>query len=62
MLQTVRNFMKHISQTGMVDEDQLEEIYEEHQAIYNSIKEQDARQAEQAMNEHMQKSSKRYNY
>lgn len=62
MLQTIRNFMKHISQTGMVDEVQLEEIYEEHQAIYNAIKEQDACQAEQAMNEHMQKSSRRYNY
>ncbi len=62
MLQTIRNFMKHISQTGMVDEAQLEEIYKEHQAIYNAIKEHDTCQAEQAMNEHMQKSSKRYNY
>lgn len=62
MLQTIRNFMKHISQTGMVDEMQLEEIYKEHQDIYSAIKEQDVWRAEQAMNEHMQKSSKRYNY
>ena len=62
MLQTIRNFMKHISQTGMVDEIQLEEIYKEHQLIYNAIREQNSELAEKAMNVHMQKSSKRYNY
>ena len=62
MLQTIRNFMKHISQTGMVDELQLEEIYKEHQMVYSAIREQNADLAEKAMNVHMQKSSKRYNY
>ncbi len=62
MLQTIRNFMKHISQTGMVDEVQLKEIYEEHQLVYSAIQEQNASLAEKTMNVHMQKSSKRYNY
>ena len=62
MIQTISNFMKHISQTGMVDEKQLEEIYKEHQMIYSAIREQNADLAEKAMNMHMQKSSKRYNY
>ena len=62
MLQTIRNFMKHISQTGMVDEIQLEEIYKEHQLIYSAIRERNSELAENAMNVHMQKSSKRYNY
>ena len=62
MLQTIRNFMKHISQTGMVDEVQLEDIYKEHQLVYSAIREQNADLAEKAMNVHMQKSSKRYNY
>ena len=62
MLQTIRNFMRHISQTGMVDEVQLKEIYEEHQLVYSAIQEQNASLAEKTMNVHMQKSSKRYNY
>ena len=62
MLQTIRNFMKHISQTGMVEENQLKEIYKEHQLVYSAIREQNAELAEKAMGEHMQKSSKRYNY
>ena len=62
MIQTISNFMKHISQTGMVDEKQLEEIYKEHQMVYSAIREQNADLAEKAMNMHMQKSSKRYNY
>lgn len=62
MLQTIRNFMKHISQTGMVDEVQMEEIYREHQLVYGAIQEQNADLAEKTMDAHMQKSSKRYNY
>ena len=62
MLQTISNFMKHISQTGMVDEEQLEEIYEEHKKIYEAIQKKDAKMAETAMEEHLQKSSERYNY
>ncbi len=62
MLQTISNFMKHISQTGMVDEEQLKEIYEEHKKIYEAIQKKDAKLAEVAMEEHLQKSSERYNY
>ena len=62
MLQTISNFMKHISQTGMVDEGQLKEIYEEHKKIYEAIQKKDAKMAEVAMEEHLQKSSERYNY
>ena len=62
MLQTISNFMKHISQTGMVDEGQLKEIYEEHKKIYEAIQKKDAKMAEVAMEEHLQRSSERYNY
>ena len=62
MLQTISNFMKHISQTGMVEEGQLQEIYQEHKAIYNAIMDKDAVAAEKAMEEHLQKSAKRYKY
>lgn len=62
MLQTISNFMKHISQTGMVEESQLREIYEEHKKIYEAIQMKAAKMAEAAMEEHLQRSSKRYNY
>ena len=62
MLQTISNFMKHISQTGMVEEGQLQDIYEEHKAIYNAIMNKEAVLAEKAMEEHLNKSAKRYKY
>ena len=62
MLQTISNFMKHISQTGMVEENQLKEIYEEHKQIFDAICIKDGKKAEKAMEEHLQKSAKRYNY
>lgn len=62
MLQTISNFMKHISQTGMVEEGQLQDIYEEHKKIYDAIMNKDGKMAEEAMEEHLQKSSKRYKY
>lgn len=62
MIQTISNLMKHISGTGMADEKQLQEIYEEHQKIYGLILAKDAKGAEDAMREHLEKSLERYNY
>jgi DNA-binding FadR family transcriptional regulator len=62
LIQTIRNLMKHISGSGMVDEDQLREIYDEHQKVYGLIIAQDAEGAADAMREHLDKSLQRYNY
>lgn len=62
MIQTISNLMRHVSGSGMADEEQLREIYEEHQKIYGLILAQDANGAENAMREHLEKSVKRYNY
>lgn len=62
MIQTIGNLMKHISGTGMADQQQLQEIYEEHRLIYGAILSRDAIAAGKFMEEHLQKSMKRYNY
>lgn len=62
LIQTIRNLMKHVSGTGMVDEEQLKQIYEEHQKVYGLIIAQDAKGAAEAMQEHLEKSLLRYNY
>ena len=62
MIQTIGNLMKHVSGTGMVDQQQLQEIYEEHRLIYGAILSRDAAAAGKFMEEHLQKSMKRYNY
>ncbi len=62
MVETISNLMKHISQTGMIYEEQLKEIYEEHQKIYGSILTHNEKEAEQAMEYHLRKSKDRYNY
>lgn len=62
LIQTIRNLMKHVSGTGMVDEGQLQEIYDEHQKVYGLILAQDAKGAAEAMQEHLEKSLLRYNY
>lgn len=62
MIQTISNLMRHVSGSGMVDEGQLQEIYEEHQKIYGLILASDAEGAQNAMEEHLQKSLGRYNY
>jgi DNA-binding FadR family transcriptional regulator len=62
LIQTIRNLMKHVSGTGMVDEGQLQEIYDEHQKVYGLILAQDAEGAAKAMQEHLEKSLLRYNY
>lgn len=62
MIQTIRNLMKHVSGSGMVDEIQLKEIYEEHQQIYGLIIAHDAKGAALAMQTHLQNAGKRYNF
>ena len=62
MLQTISNLMRHVSETGMIDGRQLQEIYEEHQKIYGLILAKDGEGATEAMEEHMKRSKARYNY
>lgn len=62
MIQTISNLMRHVSGSGMVDEKQLQEIYDEHQKIYGLILASDAEGAAEAMQEHLNKSVSRYNY
>lgn len=62
MIQTISNLMRHVSETGMIDTKQLQEIYEEHQKIYGLILASDAEGAAGAMEEHLRKSGARYNY
>lgn len=62
MIQTISNLMRHVSGSGMVDEDQLRDIYEEHQKVYGLILAKDAKGASDAMKEHLEKSLGRYNY
>lgn len=62
LIQTIRNLMKHVSGSGMVDEEQLREIYDEHQRVYARVIAKDAKGAAKAMQEHLDKSLLRYNY
>lgn len=62
MIQTIRNLMKHVSGSGMVDEVQLKEIYEEHQQIYGLVIARDGKGAARAMQDHLENAGKRYNF
>lgn len=62
MIQTISNLMRHVSGTGMADEGQLHDIYEEHQKVYGLILAKDCEGAAKAMEEHLEKSFHRYNY
>lgn len=62
MIQTIRNLMKHVSGSGMVDEKQLSEIYEEHQKVYGLIIARDGSGAAEAMREHLERAALRYNF
>ncbi len=62
LIQTISNLMRHVSSSGMVDEKQLQEIYDEHQKIYGLILARDSEGAAEAMKEHLNKSVGRYNY
>ena len=52
LMQTINNLMKRVSRTGMVNEEQLRHVYEEHQKIYGFILTHDAKGARDAMEEH----------
>ncbi len=61
-IQTIRNLLRRISQTGMADMKQVREIYHEHLKIYGAILSGEPDGARRAMHEHMQKSSSRYRF
>lgn len=62
MIQTISNLMRHVSGSGMINEEQIRAINEEHQRIYGCILTHDAVEAKQAMEDHLSKSKKRYSY
>lgn len=62
MIQTISNLMRNVSGTGMIYEEQVREIYDEHQKIYGSILTHDADASREAMSSHLAKSKKRYRY
>ncbi len=62
MIQTISNLMRHVSGTGMIYEEQIQEIYDEHQKIYGSILTHDMDAAREAMSTHLSKSKERYRY
>ena len=51
-----------VNNTGMADENQLREIYEEHRLVYGAVLAHDAEAAGRYMEEHLHKSMLRYNY
>ncbi len=62
LLRTISNFMHHVSSSGMINMEQLQSIYDEHQKIYGFIIAHDEQSAENAMSEHLQAARKRYNF
>lgn len=59
-IQTIRNLLKHVSETGMASDEQVRQIFLEHQKIYGSIISCDAKQAKELMASHIVNSSFRY--
>ncbi|MDO4169106.1 MAG: FadR/GntR family transcriptional regulator [Lachnospiraceae bacterium] len=62
MIQTISNLMRRVSGTGMINEEQLRQIKDEHQLIYGAILSKDGTAASKAMSEHLHRSMERYNY
>ena len=62
MIQTISNLMRQVSATGMVTEEQMKAIYEEHQLIYGAILSRDSEGAVRYMKEHLDNSKNRYQY
>lgn len=62
MIETIRNLLKRVSQTGMVTEEQMTEIYGEHKEIFGAIMSKDPDAAGKAMAKHLHNSQDRYNY
>lgn len=62
MIETIRNLLKRVSQTGMVTDEQMTEIYGEHKEIFGAIMSKDPDAAGKAMAKHLHNSQNRYNY
>ena len=60
MLTTIRNFLKRVSGTGMVDADQLQAVVEEHQKLYGAIISGNVDAATHTMTKHLAASMARY--
>lgn len=60
MLTTIRNFLKRVSGTGMVDAEQLQAVVEEHQKLYGAIISGNEDAATQTMTKHLAASMARY--
>ncbi|MDO5026332.1 MAG: FadR/GntR family transcriptional regulator [Tissierellia bacterium] len=60
LLSTIQNLLKKISSSGLIDLDQAEEVYKEHQDIYGAILLHDEKKAMAAMQEHSHGSYQRY--
>ena len=60
LLATSRRMLKHISKSGMVSMEDLQNIYTEHGFIYEAIVKHDSRGAEAKMAEHLLRARKRY--
>lgn len=60
MLTTIRNFLKRVSGTGMVDAEQLQAVVEEHQKLYGAIISGNAEAATETMMKHLAASMARY--
>lgn len=60
MLTTIRNFLKRVSGTGMVDAEQLQAVVEEHQKLYGAIISGNVDAATQTMTKHLAASMAHY--
>ena len=60
MLTTIRNFLKRVSGTGMVDAEQLQAVVEEHQKLYGAIISSNVEAATETMMKHLAASMARY--
>lgn len=60
MLTTIRNFLKRVSGTGMVDAEQLQAVVEEHQKLYGAIISGNVEAATETMTKHLAASMARY--
>ncbi|MDO4383714.1 MAG: FadR/GntR family transcriptional regulator [Eubacteriales bacterium] len=60
MLTTIRNFLKRVSGTGLIDEKQLQAVVEEHQKLYGAIISGNKEDAMNAIMRHLSQSMERY--
>ena len=60
MLTTIRNFLKRVSGTGMMDAEQLQAVVEEHQKLYGAIISGNVGVATETMMKHLAASMARY--